>query len=193
MIFQYSTTSRNGWNWLCLALYPNISPLSVLNHESKRLERTDHLSVYVDIEKLSVLNHESKRLERIFEIIKLLVFVSFSTQPRVETAGTCDIWRMTPQRMTFQYSTTSRNGWNGLWHNAGTLVFSLSVLNHESKRLEPSCEGLSLKTGQAFSTQPRVETAGTLQHCNPHQVGGMPFSTQPRVETAGTKGTAYPC
>ncbi len=113
---------------------------------------------------LSVLNHESKRLERYSGLTSTTTGVAFSTQPRVETAGTVEVrlngileehfqysttsrngWNANEVQAcgcrlkSFQYSTTSRNGWNGgLRQGYRRVVEYLSVLNHESKRLEPS-------------------------------------------------------
>ncbi len=165
--FQYSTTSRNGWN--------------------RRSGATCH-----------------RRNS------------SFSTQPRVETAGTEKTHRQAVERTT-TFSTQPRveTAGTGTASEGGDLGYDLSVLNHESKRLEPSTiTASSMILEPTFSTQPRVETAGTpncfsavgwscflsvLNHeskrlelvenigANNHPVT---FSTQPRVETAGTYASA---
>ncbi len=134
--FQYSTTSRNGWNMRQATPKPAPADLSVLNHESKRLEPAEQDELHFALAafqysttsrngwnheeaprlcqqpgQLSVLNHESKRLELILSKPTVTPSPAFSTQPRVETAGTCST-------------------------SLGCARSSLSVLNHESKRLE---------------------------------------------------------
>ncbi len=112
---------------------------------------------------LSVLNHESKRLERFTLCTRRYgQYNPFSTQPRVETAGTRPVRLARRARRPFQYSTTSRNGWN--FRSQQTIGWF----------------------DQPFSTQPRVETAGTKPLLASRIVELETFSTQPRVETAGT-------
>ncbi len=139
VVFQYSTTSRNGWNVETSSVGVRSSGLSVLNHESKRLEPGNRAMSLRSCNHLSVLNHESKRLEHMWAwAIGGGLICAFSTQPRVETAGTLLVCptchndrylsvlnheskrlerapaeRDDARQYTFQYSTTSRNGWNG--------------------------------------------------------------------------------
>ncbi len=164
-IFQYSTTSRNGWNIDSYIGAVAHNALSVLNHESKRLEPYKQKIQELSDDLLSVLNHESKRLEPCGPAIwSASTHKPFSTQPRVETAGTDspgsteahppglsvlnheskrlepgNHHRPTAGPLNFQYSTTSRNGWNPMASaSRSSKLSALSVLNHESKRLEHS-------------------------------------------------------
>ncbi len=88
---------------------------------------------------------------------------SFSTQPRVETAGTSyGLFWLVWYFDFFQYSTTSRNGWNSICLSCHSTVrnFQYSTTSRNgwntSKTRSPPPAYLT------FSTQPRVETAGTL-------------------------------
>ncbi len=101
------------------------SGLSVLNHESKRLEHAVRTIGQRDFS-LSVLNHESKRLELIITGI------------------------MPGLVLAFQYSTTSRNGWNYSSYKDSPSSPNLSVLNHESKRLEPAISERSVERKNIF-------------------------------------------
>ncbi len=139
----------------------HVAPLSVLNHESKRLEQCCRLCSSGDLVRLSVLNHESKRLELSPHRARVERVSTFSTQPRVETAGTYAAARCISSVSAF--STQPRV------ETAGT-------------RMAEPMQQLSAP----FSTQPRVETAGTGGLRRAEIVSLDPFSTQPRVETAGT-------
>ncbi len=113
--FQYSTTSRNGWN---------------LSASRQTRASADPFSTQPRVETAGTFRSFT---------VSWSYCGTFSTQPRVETAGT-RVWSnvVCCSCSTFQYSTTSRNGWNRPRHQLrGSLRTHLSVLNHESKRLEP--------------------------------------------------------
>ncbi len=144
--FQYSTTSRNGWN---LGIYL----------------RPDYCSHF----QYSTTSRNG--WNRLMFLLSKLPQKTFSTQPRVETAGTSQRPELVLTIVIFQYSTTSRNGWNYLSYTLTLLSDDLSVLNHESKRLEQTGHCATTRYVISLSVlnheSKRLEPIPTPPTCNP--------------------------
>ena len=132
--FQYSSTSRNCWNLrerrsIWLACW-NFSTLQ-----------------RVEIAEINIVQHVQREV------------VDFSTLQRVEIAEIrLTGWPVT-DRLTFQYSSTSRNCWNLNHPDQLVAVCAISVLFNESKLLKLPGSGCTTKPSRDFSTLQRVEIA----------------------------------